>query len=732
MKRIINMLFVIILFAGIVNADGWRTAHKYMGESLTKVFMINNMLGWSVGASGQILKTTDGGQNWENFKAPVIASLYGVYFVDEQHGFIGTTSQTLLTTVDGGENWNVVNISSANGTIKEIYFPDLNNGFLMVSNTAGGQIIKTTDGGNTWNISLQATRDLLAMSFSSPTKGIVTGKDVGTLYYTTDGSTWTNSPIPDLGGFNYSRSDIWGLYMVNDNVAYASGWGSRAAGLQPSIHLKTTNGGATWEYQTLSEEQRTYVNLEEVYFKDELNGFCVGGTSSYEGSVIIKTTDGGINWEYLSLPFGFPVSFITGIGDQLWVTGDGGCIGYSSDFGQTWVQITKVPASNLNSIQVVTDKIIFSVGFGGVYVKSTDGGFSWNGGYVVVNNKCPKINAVCFVNDQIGYIARSSNQVCKTTDGGNTWFAVIKDSAVTSLVFNGIHFIDENLGYVVGRVGNNMLKTTDGGTTWTTITTGGGVDLYDVYFTDANNGVIIGKNRTVMYTIDGGLTWVASTLNGIPASAPSSGVLLNDVEFYGANIGYIAGVLSFKTTDGGKTWDYFDTPDPTKTMTHVSGFSADKWFMAGQKSIFESTDGGANWASVCDTNVIDVATLYGTAYDKSGYTWVTGGYSSIFTTAPFVSMDDENINVNSFTLNQNYPNPFNPSTIIKYSINEPGLVNLSVFNLLGQKISTLVNKEQSTGAYSLNFDASKLSSGVYFYSLKVNNNIITKKMMLLR
>ncbi len=731
MKKLVLIIIGLVFLANVIQADGWRKAHKYTNETITDIFMLNDLLGWSVGSSGLILKTTDGGNNWEKFSSPVIASLYGVCFVDEMHGFIGTTTQRLLITADGGVTWNVSEIGVANGTIKGIYFPDINNGYLMISNTAGGQVVKTTDGGTTWTVSLQAAKDLLAMSFSSPTKGIVTGKDVATLYYTTDGSTWTNSPTPALGGFNYSRSDIWGVYMVNDNVAYASGWGSRAAGLQPTIHLKTTNGGATWEYQTLPENQRTYVNMQDLYFKDELNGFCVGGSGSYEGSVIVKTTDGGNNWEYLSLPFGFSIVSIKARGDRLWVVGDAGCVGYSSDFGSTWVQLTKVPSAYLYSIKFPSEKNIFAAGFGGVYAKSADGGYSWNGGYVVVNNKTPKISNICFVNDKVGYLSRSYNQVCKTTDGGNTWFAVIKDSSSVSLAFNGLHFVDENIGYVVGKTENSMVKTTDGGNTWSSVVTGAGVDLYDVYFTDANNGVIIGKNGTVKYTTDGGATWNNSTLNGVPSGA-LTGASFNDIEFYGTNIGYIVGVVNLKTIDGGLTWNYFELPDPTKQMYKIAAFSADKWLTAGQLAAFETTDGGTSWVSICDTNVIDVTGLYGVAYDKQGYCWVTSNYSSVFTTAPFVGVDDEFTNVSSFNLNQNYPNPFNPSTVINYSINEPGLVNLSVFNLLGQKISTLVNKQQNTGSYSVNYDAKNLSSGVYFYSLKVNNNSVTKKMMLIR
>ena len=85
-----------------------------------------------------------------------------------------------------------------------------------------------------------------------------------------------------------------------------------------------------------------------------------------------------------------------------------------------------------------------------------------------------------------------------------------------------------------------------------------------------------------------------------------------------------------------------------------------------------------------------------------------------------------------FELKQNYPNPFNPSTKINYSVIESGLVKLSVYNLLGEVVSILVNQNQEAGSYDVQFDASNIQSGVYFYKLESGNQIQTKKMMLIK
>jgi F5/8 type C domain/Secretion system C-terminal sorting domain len=85
-----------------------------------------------------------------------------------------------------------------------------------------------------------------------------------------------------------------------------------------------------------------------------------------------------------------------------------------------------------------------------------------------------------------------------------------------------------------------------------------------------------------------------------------------------------------------------------------------------------------------------------------------------------------------YSLFQNYPNPFNPSTTIRFTIPKASYVNLTVFNILGQRVEAILNKELSAGTYNITFDASKYSSGVYFYTLKTGDYLLTKKMILLR
>ena len=102
---------------------------------------------------------------------------------------------------------------------------------------------------------------------------------------------------------------------------------------------------------------------------------------------------------------------------------------------------------------------------------------------------------------------------------------------------------------------------------------------------------------------------------------------------------------------------------------------------------------------------------------------------------PYASLTgivNENLVPATYSLSQNYPNPFNPSTTIKFSISKNDLVVMKIYNVLGQEVMTLVNEQLKPGTYSYKFDASKLSSGIYFYNVVSGSFNQTKKMILIK
>ena len=153
------------------------------------------------------------------------------------------------------------------------------------------------------------------------------------------------------------------------------------------------------------------------------------------------------------------------------------------------------------------------------------------------------------------------------------------------------------------------------------------------------------------------------------------------------------------------------------------GFFAPYSHLAGPVDAF-GTFGSANtsgkWVlSVSDSSSGDVGTIlgWGLRFNNDNIT----GINSV-----------SQVNPDKYELFQNYPNPFNPTTTIKYSISSNTAVKMRIYDVLGKEVATLVNQVQTAGTYKVDFDASKLSSGVYFYKLEAGQFTEVKKMTLLK
>lgn len=107
------------------------------------------------------------------------------------------------------------------------------------------------------------------------------------------------------------------------------------------------------------------------------------------------------------------------------------------------------------------------------------------------------------------------------------------------------------------------------------------------------------------------------------------------------------------------------------------------------------------------------------------------GMSGVIIVQNPVSVEEETI-ADQFRLEQNYPNPFNPSTVISYSVPTSSFINLKVYDILGNEVTVLVNEEKQAGSYEIDFNATDLNGGVYFYQLTTNNFVDTKKMILIK
>jgi subtilisin family serine protease len=172
-----------------------------------------------------------------------------------------------------------------------------------------------------------------------------------------------------------------------------------------------------------------------------------------------------------------------------------------------------------------------------------------------------------------------------------------------------------------------------------------------------------------------------------------------------------------------------------------TGFtSAEKWTAlssgttvkpsAGTGDISEVTSGGPYSILAGDTLKVAFAVAAGNSLDdlRSAISSARSKYQEILTD---VSSEKTATPV-SYNLSQNYPNPFNPSTTVKYQIAKQSSVTLKIYDILGREIATLVNEEKPAGSYSVSFNASSFSSGIYFYQIKAGGYTAVKKMILLK
>ena len=210
-------------------------------------------------------------------------------------------------------------------------------------------------------------------------------------------------------------------------------------------------------------------------------------------------------------------------------------------------------------------------------------------------------------------------------------------------------------------------------------------------------------------------------------------------------IGNWAGSWTVSDTVDGPT--YADTISTFKVLHKVS---ANVWSIT-QKFPAGTPAGTFEFKFGCDYPGVDTVNSGSTYLDNEmgfgiNHSWtlqiqppttptqlnfIFGTQDSVATLPTGIKQVDNNL-PKSFSLSQNYPNPFNPTTIIKYSVPKAQVVTIKVYNMLGQEVATLLNSQQNPGNYEINFNANRLASGIYFYSLNTANFSSTKKMILLK
>ncbi len=409
----------------------------------------------------------------------------------------------------------------------------------------------------------------------------------------------------------------------------------------------------------------------DFYFLNQNTGWTSVSAGYLHYSTILKTTNGGASWDSI------PTSENQAINKIYFL---------NENTGWASVQV-EAGANGTNS------KII----------KSTNGGLNWS---VIFDMGYPNITSITALNKDTVFFSMGKGFDCcyaggilKTTNGGInfTSFSYPLDTYIYK-----VQFTSNQTGWATIFFRNNsknvLLKTTNNGQNWNFIRYTDSTHSYlDFYFLSDNTGYII-QNNIFLKTTDGGVNWFDS---GTPNQAN-----LYNLFMLSENTGWIAAYISTdnaricKTTNGGITWQY--------NTIGIAGFMSSYYKL-------QFVNDRIGWFGGSTSN-----NPMGSLFKTTNGGTVTGFVSG--NTEPPID----------FSLSQNYPNPFNPNTEIKWEVPVSGFVSLKVFDAIGNEIETLVNEYQNTGNYSVNFDGSKLPSGVYFYKLTAGNFSETKRMVLIK
>jgi photosystem II stability/assembly factor-like uncharacterized protein len=262
---------------------------------LRSVYFSDKNIGYAVGGNGVILKTIDGGLNWNTLWGNTFNLLNSVYFPTSEIGYIAGDWATILKTTDGGANWVTLQQSETSSFFKSVYFTDAKTGYI-----AGGYgtVIKTDDGGETWKIvSSGTTIDLNSINFLNDNLGYASG-DYGIIIKTTDGgSNWTTLQSGTTAG------RLESVVVINDKTTYITGFTPGDGGCWPNI-LKTVDGGSKWIEMTR--------NIEPFYYLFSATEFTIDATDSYVGFFLYSN----IEWTASCNESWLKLDSIHGMGDE--------------------------------------------------------------------------------------------------------------------------------------------------------------------------------------------------------------------------------------------------------------------------------------------------------------------------------------------------------------------------------------------------------------------------------
>jgi photosystem II stability/assembly factor-like uncharacterized protein len=404
-----------------------------------------------------------------------------------------------------------------------------------------------------------------------------------------------------------------------------------------------------------------------------------------------------------------------------------------------WEVVQSGTNKNLNSIFFFDLQFGFACGDSGVVLKSLDSGKTWQS---LPSPLTTNLND-CYMFDQNCFMAvGDSGNVIDTYDGGNTWYTWLTNGRTEDIYCVSFSEYQGNFYSIFGRDSlmiwygvSNYCSTViveEFGGYETGGFMGAQIFTYDKVFIVGENSsaqVVFGKTTTDIYTWN----FKSFYLDGKEARATG-------VTFFDSFVGFISSILwdgggaISKTLDNGDNWatKFFKQPLHSISIP-LSGTSQVGYCVGDSGTILKTTNAGENWYNQISPTSERLNKVY---FLDQNCGFAVGDNGTILrTTDGGVTHVDGNKNNDlptEFLLYQNYPNPFNPTTKISWQSPVGSWQTLKIYDLLGNEIATLVDEEKPAGKYEVEFNASNLPSGVYFYRLQAGSFNKIKKMILIK
>ena len=694
----------------------------------------------TVGAYGEMLRSSDKGATWQLPNSGTRKNLYSVALFTEEEGIAIGDSGTVIRTNDGGMTWEPVPSLSGKQNYYTVVAASETTGYIVA---ADGGVLRTNNRGVDWErVATIPPQVRPRAAFPTPALGFIIA-DSGRIYRSNDsGAIWEI--------IHQDISQRWVGLAFSDSL---HGFICSEQG----VVMRTTNSGETWIPCSTLPASTTPVNL---VMPDPATVIMIGGfVSSIKNMILARTVDSGQTWVASSphaIPGTTPQYLMDIVVDNSGVVLTGGTLGVvatSKNNGETWENISSaiIEIPSFGAARMVdvafADKdtgVIPNTLFDAMWLRTTDRGITWKFHRWVYPTDFLKAH---FFDAKTGIMAGITGvyELYQTTDAGRSWksFDVRPDRRYFDL--HDFTFLTPSLGFLSGD--SLFYKTTDGGLTWKAKSLHWPAYIDDIQILSEKtmfcNAIRFGPRVGRIYrSDDGGEIWqpILETFGDERA--------ITAVNFLDEQHGFVAAQHSavgpsqkegiiYRTTDGGKTWDSTITDDGI--LFDIQFFNPALGYAVGNHaSIYVTTDSGKTWKS-------ERAWPYNFSTDKNvdflniellpdQRTVIITGYGVILrrefperlsdVDAPVTLTTDMNLQV--------FPNIAHWGDQVRITISETNAspITLRVMDILGQEVLDVDGQiKRSAFGWEGILETSALSSGTYFITATVNNRTVSHKII---